>query len=135
MSEAMMTETSMETGYPNASKSGSSLVLVAGLWFFASPWVYGSYLLRESWNNWIVGAVITILAIVRLSTVDLKRTQWITLVNCLLAIWIFVSPWIYQYRDNEDRLINSVCVGVILFAVALFSAVTASRANSLIPRA
>jgi hypothetical protein len=135
MSEAMMTETSMETGYPNASKSGSSLVLVAGLWFFASPWVYGSYLLRESWNNWIVGAVITILAIVRLSTVDLKRTQWITLVNCLLAIWIFVSPWIYQYRDNEDRLINSVCVGVILFAVALFSAVTASRANSLRPSA
>jgi hypothetical protein len=133
MSEAMMTETSMETGYPNASKSGSSLVLVAGLWFFASPWVYGSYLLRESWNNWIIGAVITILAIVRLSTVDLKRTQWITLVNCMLAIWIFVSPWIYQYRDNEDRLINSVCVGVILFAVALFSAVTASRANSLRP--
>jgi hypothetical protein len=130
MSEAMMTETSMETGYPNASKSGSSMAMLAGMWFFASPWVYGSYLFRESWNNWIIGAVITILAMIRLSTVDLKRTQWITWINCLLAIWIFVSPWIYQYRDNTDRLINSVCVGVILFAVAMFSAVAASKANS-----
>src|ERR1700693_5514850 len=115
MSEAMMTETSMETGYPNASKSGSSIVLVAGMWFFASPWVYGFYLLRGSLNNWITGAVITILAIVRLSTADLKRTRWISWINCLLAIWIFVSPWIEQYADNADRLINSMCVGVILF--------------------
>jgi hypothetical protein len=129
MSEAMMTETSMETGYPNASKSGSSMVLTAGLWFFASPWVYGSYLLQESWNNWLVGAVIAILAIVRLSTADLKRTQWVTWINCLLAIWILVSPWIYQYADNTDRLINSVCVGVSVFAVAMFSAVAAAKVN------
>jgi hypothetical protein len=127
MSEAMMTETSMETGYPNASKSASSIVLAAGMWFFLSPWVYGFYLLRGSWNNWIIGAMITILAIVRLSAADLKRTQWISWINCLLAIWIFVSPWIDQYRDNTDRLINSLCVGVILFAVAMFSALAAPQ--------
>ncbi len=127
MSEAMMAETSMATGYPNASKSGSLMALLAGLWFFASPWVYGSYLLRDSWNNWIIGAAIAILAIVRISSRDLTRTRWITWINCLLAIWIIVSPWIYQYADNTDRLINSLCVGVILFTAAVFSAVAAPR--------
>jgi len=135
MSEAMMTETSMETGYPNASKSGSLMALLAGMWFFASPWVYGFYLLRGSWNNWIIGAVITILVIVRLSTADLKRTQWISWINCLVAIWIFVSPWIFLYRDNTDRLANSVCVGVFLFVAAMFSALAAPKANSPKPAA
>jgi SPW repeat len=131
--EAMMTETSGESGYPNASKSASSVALLAGMWFFASPWVYGSYLLPSSWNNWIVGSVITVLALARLSTADLKRTQWISWANCLLAIWVFVSPWIFQYADNTDRLVNSVCVGVILFFVAIFSALAISKANTLVP--
>jgi hypothetical protein len=133
--EAMMTETSTESGYPNASKSASSIVLIAGMWYFASPWVYGSYLLPSSWNNWIIGSVITVLALARLSTADLKRTQWISWANCLLAIWVFVSPWVFQYADNTDRLVNSVCVGVILFVVAMFSALAAPKMNTLTPTA
>ena len=133
MSEAMMTETSSESGYPNASQSGSLIILLAGMWFFASPWVYGFYLFRSSWSNWIIGAVITILAIVGLSTADLKRTPWISWINCLLGILILVSPWIHQYADNTDRLINSVCVGVILLAVVMFSALAAHNANRLNP--
>jgi hypothetical protein len=108
--EAMMAETSTESGYPNASKSASSIVLIAGMWFFVSPWVYGSYLLSSSWNNWIVGSVITVLALARLSTADLKRTQWISWANCLLAIWVFVSPWVYQYADNTPTGWSTACV-------------------------
>ena len=133
--EAMMAETSAESGYPSASKSASSIALLAGMWFFASPWVYGAYLLQSSWNNWIIGSVITVLALARLSTADLKRTQWISRVNCLLAIWIFISPWVFQYADNTDRLVNSVCVGVILFVVAIFSALAGRTTNPLIPTA
>jgi hypothetical protein len=134
MTEAMMAETSAESGYPNASKSASSIALMAGMWFFASPWVYGSYLLSSSWNNWIVGSVITVLALARLSTADLKRTQWISWINCLLAIWIFVSPWVFHYAWNTDRLVNCVSVGVILFAVAVFSALAAPKMTTLIGR-
>ena len=125
--EAMISETSMDTGYPNRSRSGSIVALLAGLWFLASPWVYGSYLSPESWNNRIVGLLITVLAIVRLSTADLKRTQFISWTNCLLAIWIVASPWVYQYAENTDRLVNSWCVGVILFVAAMISALSAPR--------
>lgn len=127
MGEAMMAETSMESAYPNASKSASIVALLVGVWCVASPWVYGSYLLPNAWNNRIVGSVIALLALVRLSTADLKRTQWISLINCLLAIWICVSPWVWQYEGNTDRLVNSMCVGVLLFAAALFSALAVLR--------
>lgn len=133
--EAMMAETSGESGYPNASKSASSIVLMAGMWLFVSPWVYGAYLLQSSWNNWIIGSVITLLALARLSTADLKRTRWISWVNCLLAIWVFLSPWVFQYADNTDRLVNSLCTGVILFGVAIFSALAAPRASTLVSTA
>lgn len=133
MSEAMMAETSNESGYPNASQFGSLIVMLAGMWFFASPWVYGFYLFRGSWSNWIIGAGITILALVRLFTGHLKRAQWISWINGLLGVWIFVSPWIDQYADNTDRLINSVGVGVILITAAMFSALAAHKANRLKP--
>jgi hypothetical protein len=133
--EAMMAETSAESGYPNASKSASSIALLAGMWFFASPWVYGAYPLESSWNNWIIGSVITFLAVARLSTADLKRTRWISGINCQIAIWIFVSPLVFHYADSTGRLVNSLCVGVILFVVAMFSALAAPKTNTLTPTA
>ena len=122
MGEAMMAETSMESAYPNASKSATSIVLLVGLWCLVSPWVYGSYLLPDAWNFRIIGSAIIVLALVRLSTANLKRTQWVSLISCLLAIWICVSPWVWQYEGNTDRLVNSMCVGAILFTAAIFSA-------------
>jgi hypothetical protein len=131
--EAMISETSMDTGYPNRSKSGSIVVMLAGLWFMASPWVYGSYLSQEAWNNRSIGLLIIILATVRLSAPDLRRTQWISWANSLLAIWIFASPWFYDYAGNTDRLVNSLCVGVILFVAAMFSALSATRVSPQAP--
>lgn len=124
--EPMITESSMDSGYPNRSKSGSIVAMLAGLWFMASPWVYGSFHMEEAWNNRIVGLLITILAIVRLST-DERKTRWISGVNCLLAIWVVISPWVFQYSGNTDRVINSLCVGVILFVGAMISAVSAHK--------
>src|SRR5262249_34408839 len=95
--EVLMTETSIDTAYPSASKSASIIALLAGIWFFVSPWVYGAYLLENAWNNWIVGIVVTILAIIRLSSTDLKLTQWASWINCFFGIWAFVSPWIFLY--------------------------------------
>ena len=127
MGEAMIAETSMETGYPNASKSATSIALVLGLWCLVSPWVYGSYLLPDAWNSRIIGFVITVFALIRLGTADLKRTQWVSVINCMLAIWIIVSPWVLQYENNTDRLINSLCVGALLFGAALFSTLAIPR--------
>jgi len=103
-----------------AMKTASGINVLAGIWLFVSPWVYGAYTLQNAWNNWIVGALIVILAAIRLS--DPIRTNWASWINCALGIWTFASPWIYGYNGSTDRSANSMVVGVIVFVLAIISA-------------
>ena len=103
-----------------AMKTGSTIALLGGIWLFVSPWVYNMYTMGNAWNNWIVGAVIVILAAIRLGNPVMMA--WPSWINCLLGIWTFVSPWVYGYTDTTGRFVNSLCVGVIVFITALWSA-------------
>jgi hypothetical protein len=106
-------------------KAASTIVLLAGVWFFVSPWVYGAYTASNAWNSWIVGAALFIFGCVRV-----MRPAYSTILswcNMVLGIWAFCSPWIYGYTGNEARFINSLCVGVIAFVFSIASARLASR--------
>jgi len=102
----------------------TAINLLAGIWLFISPWVYGAYTSPNAWNSWIVGAVIVILAATRMSN---PSVTWMSWINCLLGIWTFASPWIYGYTGNNGRFINSLVVGVIVFVLAILSASTTPR--------
>jgi len=119
----------VKTNHSEGSRAASTIALLAGIWFFISPWVYGSYMMANSWNNWIVGAVVVILAAIRISTASLQMTQWMAWVNCLLGIWAFISPWVYLYTSSTGRFVNSLCVGVILFVAAISSALATPHAH------
>jgi hypothetical protein len=109
----------------NGVKAASTIVLLAGIWFFVSPWVYGVYAHGNAWNSWIVGAALFILGCVRVA-----RPAYSTVLswcNMVLGIWAFFSPWIYAYTGNEGRFINSLCVGVIVFLLSIASARLGSR--------
>jgi len=115
-----MTPTNTDRRHLQTVKGASSIALLAGLWFFVSPWVYGAQMAANAWNSWIVGAVIVILAAIRVANpVNAAGLSW---VNCILGVWAFISPWIYGYTSEHGRFINSLCVGVIVFAVAIWSA-------------
>ena len=101
--------------------ASSVIVLLAGIWLFISPWVYGCYGSNNAWNSWIVGAAVVILAAFRLGYPAM--TQWISWLNALLTIWTFISPWIYGYTPDQARFINSLCVGVIIFIASLRNAI------------
>ncbi len=106
-------------------RAASTIALLAGIWLFVSPWVYGAYTHGSAWNSWIVGAVIVILAAIRLkSAVSATAPSWI---NFLLGIWTFFSPWIYGYTGNTGRFVNSLCVGVIVVIAGLVSANVSSH--------
>jgi hypothetical protein len=107
------------------AKAASTIVLLAGIWFFVSPWVYGSYTAANAWNSWIVGVALFIMGCVRV-----MRPAYSTVLswcNMILGIWAFFSPWIYGYTGNEGRFLNSLCVGVIVFVCSIASARLASR--------
>jgi hypothetical protein len=95
-------------------RTASTINLLAGIWLFVSPWVYLAYRNPDSWNSWIVGAMIVILAAIRLG--NPLGARGVSVLNMLLGIWTFASPWIYGYTGYTGRFINSLCVGVIVFA-------------------
>jgi SPW repeat len=104
-----------------AAKASSTICLLAGIWLFVSPWVYGAYTNNSAWNSWIAGGFIVLFGIIRI-----LRPAYSTVLawcNMILGIWVFCSPWIYGYaRTNGGRFINSLCVGVIVFIFSISSA-------------
>lgn len=113
------------------SRAASAVNILAGIWLFVSPWVYGAYGAANAWNSWIVGAVIAIFAVIQYNNpLGLKLLSWI---NCVLGIWTFCSPWIYGYTGNTGRFINSLCVGVIVFLLAIRAASSSIRMQQPTP--
>ncbi|MBV8071534.1 MAG: SPW repeat protein [Acidobacteriaceae bacterium] len=110
-------------------RAASTICLLAGIWFFVSPWVYGAAANGNAWNSWIVGAAMFLIGLLRLWRPAYSAGfSW---VNLVLGIWAFCSPWIYGYTANTGRFINSLCVGVIVFACALSSGVAATRIHRM----
>jgi hypothetical protein len=110
-----------------AAKSASIICLLAGIWFFVSPWIYGAEANANAWNSWIIGGFIVLFGILRIA-----RPAYSTVLswcNMILGIWAFFSPWIYGYTSNNGRFINSLCVGVIVFVFSIASAMMSRRAN------
>lgn len=110
-------------------RAASTICLLAGIWFFVSPWVYGAYTSGNAWNSWIVGAAMFVLGCVRVSrpAYSVALSWW----NMVLGIWAFCSPWIYGYTGNAGRFINSLCVGVVVFVLAIVSARLATRSSAV----
>lgn len=109
---------------PNASRPGAGaagLTLILGLWYIVSAWVYGSASSTAAamWNSVVVGILIALFAAIRLNAREPRPTaRWLDL---LLGVWAFFSPWIYGFVPNEGRFINSLCVGIIVFALSISS--------------
>lgn len=113
----------------NGVRAASTIVLLAGIWFFVSPWVYGVSTHSNAWNSWIVGAIMFLLGCIRVWRPAYSTAlSWC---NMVLAIWTFFSPWIYGYIGNEGRFINSLCIGVIVFVLSITSAKIANRVKTL----
>jgi hypothetical protein len=102
------------------AKSASIIVLLAGIYFFISPWIYGAMRVGSSWNSWIVGVVIMLLAANRIK--NPVTTAGLSWVSGILGIWAFISPWVYRYTFNHGRSTNSLFVGVIVFIASIVSA-------------
>lgn len=102
----------------SAIRTASTINFLAGLWLFISPWVYRASSLPNAWNSWIVGIVIATLAAVRMGNPFAARGA--SVINMLLGIWTFASPWIFGYTGDTGRFINSLCIGAIVFILGAY---------------
>ena len=93
------------------------VTLIAGLWLFINPWIFGYSRMSYSWDAYLFGAVVFIFSIWALS----DKRFWEEWVDLLIGIWIFLSPWILGFSMNGGALWNFLAVGFVLMVFAIWS--------------
>lgn len=93
--------------------------VILGIILFISPWYtltweYGN----SSWNAWIIGAAIVIVALVALSEAVRPVASWL---NVILAIWLFISPWVLDFAYRSGMAWTAWIIGVLVFILALWA--------------
>lgn len=94
--------------------------LIAGIVLFISPWYSVTWeYAASSWNAWIVGIAIALVALWALATPGSKFPEWI---NILLGAWVFISPWVLGFVGITGIAWSSWILGVIVVLVSAWAA-------------
>ena len=98
--------------------------LILGIWLFISPWVLNLIIPHAAspGDFWWVGGAIIVVAFWALTAPWARWTEWI---NALLAIWLFISPWVLGFVYTRAAW-NAWIIGVVVFLLAL-AALSAAR--------
>ena len=97
--------------------------LVLGLWLIVSPWALGLIGNRApTWNAWAIGLVIAAAALAAL----ISFKVWEEWVEAALGAWLIVSPFLLGFSALTHALWNQVVVGVVVAALAVWSALAMS---------
>jgi hypothetical protein len=107
--------------YAAQARAASGVNLVLGLWLIASPWMFDYSGKSAVLSSMSVGALIAILAAIRVAS--LNNSAGLSGINLLLAFWTVVSPWAYTYATNKGALLNNIIVGILIAALAIWSAI------------
>jgi hypothetical protein len=100
--------------------------LILAVWLFFSPWILGfampsgaggaraaSY---ASWDSWILGVVIFLIA----ATALFRLRPWEEWVNALLGIWLFIAPFLLGFTGVPGAAWSHWIVGVLVFICAVW---------------
>lgn len=98
----------------------SGITILLGVWLIASPWVFVYSGRLAVLNALSVGALIAMLAAIRLALVQLSLV--VNRVNVALGFWTIISPWVSGYVANKPAVANNIMVGVLVMSLSIWSA-------------
>jgi hypothetical protein len=105
--------------------------LILGVILFISPWysvTWGNA--TSSWNAWIFGVLIVLVAIWALATTAPAMVSWI---NIVFGACVFISPWVLRYASATSvEAWSAWIIGAIVFILAIW-AVSQNRRLSTRP--
>jgi hypothetical protein len=110
-----------------ATKTASTLNVVAGAWLIISPWAIGyAEVVAATWNNVVIGALVVIFAGIRLMFPD--RYPGFSWINAVLGVWLIVAPWVFQFGELARGAVwNDTLVGIAIAIIAAGSALSTVR--------
>jgi len=88
--------------------------LILGIWLILSPFIF-SYESGAMTNSIVLGIVVAILAIIRLSAPSQTWASWL---NGIAGLWLIVSPFIFGFMQTAllwDQIIVGIVVAVLGF--------------------
>jgi len=103
-----------------AARTSSLFCWMAALWFFVSPWAYfGVSEQSSAWNAWIVGGIMIVASLARL--IDPLRTASFSVINAVLSIWVLISPFVFGFTNETNRMINTLSIGAVTLGFSIQS--------------
>lgn len=103
-----------EFGNTTVPQVAEGLMVLAGLYAAASPWIVGfSGQMSLTMCNLFAGFAVALLAVGHATTFG--RTHGITFVAPLLGVWLIVSPWLVSGVSTSTGMIwSNVVVGAVV---------------------
>lgn len=106
--------------YAAQARTASGINILLGIWLIASPWVFDYSARPAVVSSVCAGALIALLAAMRIAT--LHDSTGLSGINLLLALWTIASPWACGYAANIAATTHSVILGMMIAALAVWSA-------------
>ncbi|MCL2533266.1 MAG: SPW repeat protein [Nocardiaceae bacterium] len=106
-----------EFGESSVPQVVAGLMVLAGLYAAASPWIVGfSGQMALTMCNVFAGFAVALLAVGHATSFG--RTHGIAFVAPLLGVWLIVSPWLVRHVSTSAGMIfSNVAVGAVILAL------------------
>jgi hypothetical protein len=99
-----------------------------GVLVLVNPWLLGfDEFGRATWN-----AVVTGVAVILVGAVAAARSSMAAWGNLLLAVWLFVSPWVVGYTEFRSASRNAWFIAVMLALFAFIRLVTGLHSGTTV---
>jgi hypothetical protein len=112
-------------GWREEVRSAATLNLVAGIWLIIAPWVLGYAANDPKWNDVIFGIIVGAIGLTRV--LGAYRESWLSWLNALIGIWIFISA--FTIVSSGTASANNIILGAIVFILAIWSASASDSAR------
>jgi len=105
-------------GWRENVATAAGLNLIAGIWLIIAPFVLGYSNGDPYWNDIVFGAIVAVLAFVRLA--GAYRAPELSWINAAIGVWVFVSA--FWLDATSTAAWNDVILGAIVFVLAVIGA-------------
>src|SRR2546425_11699772 len=103
--------------------------LILGVILFIAPWYSLTWIrMNSSWDAWIFGVLIVLIALWALFANAPAAISWI---NIVFGAWVFISPWVLGFASASSLIAWSIWVIGAIVVILAICAVTQNRNPSV----
>ena len=88
--------------------------LVLAVFLFVSPWLFAFAHGTLRVDTWVSAALVAVVSFVAL----MAFREWEEWINCILGLWIALSPWVFGFQHTAAMFIN-LLVGILIAYLAM----------------